>query len=550
MVEHELSALAFPTLSAERLEALERCAGATREHFQRGDVLFEVGEREFRFFVVLSGEVEIVDPSGDEPRTVVVHGPGQFTGDVSHITGNPAIVRAVARVESEVLAITDQRLHEVLSQCTGGLADVVLQAFLARRQLLRDSGAYIGLRVVGSRYSQDAFRIRDFLTANRVLHTWMDLEGDPSVASLLERFDVSPEETPIVCCSGGFLLRNPSDRELAEAIGIRRPLRKRVFDLAVIGAGPAGLAAAVYGASEGLRTVVLEGRAPGGQAGRSMRIENYLGFPTGITGGELTDRAVMQAQRFGAQLTVPAPALSLDFDGGAAVIGLEGGESVTARCLLIATGAEYRRLPAEGCERFEGRGVYYAATPMEVVACRGAHAVVVGGGNSAGQAVIYLSGEAAQVTLVIRGADLRAGMSSYLAQRIEHTANVDVLVETTVERMHGDLQLAAVDLRHRRTGAEHTLETPALFSFIGAVPRTDWLPDAIETDSRGFLRTGPDLATSPRWPLRRPPHLLETTQPAVFAAGDVRAGSTKRVASAVGEGAMAVQLVHQVLAER
>jgi thioredoxin reductase (NADPH) len=336
---------------------------------------------------------------------------------------------------------------------------------------------------------------------------------------------------------------------LAEALGIRQHLEPTIYELVVVGAGPAGLAAAVYGGSEGLRTIVLERYGPGGQAGRSMRIENYLGFPMGITGGELADRAVVQANKFGAQLPVPTPVVRLEFDNAYSLLNVEGGETITAKCLLIATGADYRRLAAEGCEQFEGSGVFYAATATEAPLCHGADVVVVGGGNSAGQAAVFLASIARKVYLVIRGDNLYKDMSAYLARRIELTENIEILLNTEVRRMSGNSHLGEVELVNNKTGETRTIKTPALFSFIGATPRTDWLPPEIEKDSKAFVQTGPNLKNSSRWNARREPFLLETSRPGVFAAGDVRANSVKRVASAVGEGAMAVQFVHQYLKE-
>jgi thioredoxin reductase (NADPH) len=430
------------------------------------------------------------------------------------------------------------------------VGDVILQAFIARRQLLRNSDSFTGARVIGSRYGHDTFRIRDFLSRNRILYTFFDLESDPEVAHLLDRLGVKPEETPVVAWGCKLVLKNPTNAELARTFGISKPVDAEVYDLAIVGAGPGGLAAAVYGASEGLRTVVLEHTAPGGQAGASMRIENYLGFPTGITGAELAERAVVQASKFGALLSAGEAVVALSFEGGGyPVLALEGGEKVTAKCLLIVTGAAYRKLDVEGCERFESRGVYYAATPNEAQVCRDQEVVVVGGGNSAGQAVVYLATFARRVHLVIRKPDLYANMSAYLARRIETTPNVEVHLSSVVRRMDGDGHLGSVQIENLATGEVETVSTPALFSFIGAVPRTDWLPEEIERDPKGFVVTGPALANSPRWKPRRPPFLLETTRPGVFAAGDVRSGSVKRVASAVGEGAMAVQFVHEYLKE-
>jgi thioredoxin reductase (NADPH) len=345
------------------------------------------------------------------------------------------------------------------------------------------------------------------------------------------------------------LLRNPSNQRLADAIGVHRPLAQTVYDLLVVGAGPAGLAAAVYGASEGLETALLDCNAPGGQAGSSMRIENYLGFPTGVSGAELADRASLQANKFGARLSVPTRATRLCFQNGYAMLQAGDGEPITAKCLLIATGAQYRRLDVEGCARFEGTGVYYAATQAEALLCQARPVIVAGGGNSAGQAAVFLAGYASRVLLAIRGDNLNKNMSSYLVRRIERTANIEVLRNATIRRMNGNGHLESVDLVVGVARQQRTVETPAVFSFIGVTPRTDWLPPQIERDAKGFVRTGAALAQSPQWKTARMPFLLETSQPGVFAAGDVRSGSVKRVASAVGEGAMSVQFVHEYLKE-
>jgi thioredoxin reductase (NADPH) len=552
MVVHDLNQLAFPTLDATQVAELARCSGATFQRHEGGETLIEVGDRDFQFHVVTSGAIEIFDVSGDAPREITVHGPGQFTGDVSHLTGNASVIRAVTRGTTEVHAVSGAALRDMLNRCPV-LADIVLQAFIARRQLMRESKSFVGLRVIGSRYSHDTFRIRDFLTKNRVLFTWLDLELDPDVGRLLAQFGVSEDETPVVACAQRLLLRNPTNLQLAEEIGLRKHVEKRVFDLAIVGAGPAGLAAAVYGASEGLSTILLDGIAAGGQAGTSMRIENYLGFPTGITGNELADRAALQANRFGAHLSIPSPVVSLSFDGRYPILTLEDEETVVAKCLLIATGAQYRRLGVEDCERYEGCGVYYAATPNEAQMCHGAEVVVVGGGNSAGQAAVYLSAQARKVYHLIRGDDLNKDMSSYLVRRVEQTENIELLRNTEVKRMHGESHISAVDIQNRRTGEETRIEIAALFSFIGAVPRTEWLPKEIETDSRGFVLTGSAvkgaLKSASQGPTTRDPFLLETSRRGVFAAGDVRAGSVKRVASAVGEGSMAIQFVHEYLKE-
>jgi thioredoxin reductase (NADPH) len=547
MPEHNLKSIAFPVFDAEQIARVANCTTVRPKLYQDGETLIKGGERCLKFYIVKSGRVEILDVSGDEPKTITIHEKGEFTGDISHLTGTPAIFSAIARGDTEVFEITGEALRHMLNQCPG-LGDIILQAFIARRQLLRESPDFTGLRVIGSRYSPDTFRIRDFLSKNRVLFTWVDLETDPQVDRLLKQFHVTEADTPVVACSHLLLLRNPSNQKLDE-IGIHRPLARTVYDLLVVGAGPAGLAAAVYGASEGLETALLDSTAPGGQAGSSMRIENYLGFPTGVSGAELTERAVLQANKFGARLSVPIRATRLCFENGYAILEAAGTQPIVAKCLLIATGAQYRRLHVEGCERYEGRGVYYAATPAEALLCQARPVIVVGGGNSAGQAAVFLAGHASRVFLVIRGDDLNKNMSSYLVRRIEQTANIDVLRNTVIQRMNGNGHLESVDLVVGGAGQQRTLETPAVFSFIGVTPRTDWLPAQIERDAKGFVRTGPALAQSPQWKTARMPFLLETSQPGVFAAGDVRSGSVKRVASAVGEGAMSVQFVHEYLKE-
>ena len=546
MAEHDLRSVAFPKLDESQLAALDRCPLTKLAQYRDGEKLFKAGDRDFKFYVIKSGKVEIVDESGDTPRTIAVQGPGEFTGDVAQLTGGPAIVNAIARGDCEVYEVSPEALRKLINDHPD-LGDIIVQTFIARRQLLSESGEFVGVRVIGSRYSRDTFRVREFLAKNRVPFTWFDLEADSRVKELLTRFGVSQNDTPVVTWGNKLILRNPSDHELADALGIRRPLQQTTYDLVVVGAGPAGLAAAVYGASEGLNTIVLERVGPGGQAGRSMRIENYLGFPTGITGSQLAERAALQANKFGAQISVPTPATALTFDQAYSVLQLDGQETIVAKCVLIATGADYRRLTVEGCERFEGCGVYYAATPIEAQMCRDSEVVVVGGGNSAGQAAVFLAGQVRKLYLVIRGDDLYKSMSSYLACRIEDTPNIEVLRNTEVRRLNGNGCLTSVELADNKTGETRTTKTPALFSFIGAIPRCDWIPPEIERDDKGFVRTGLSVAQSPHWTAKRQPFLLETSRPGVFAAGDVRAGSIKRVASAVGEGAMTVQFVHEYL---
>jgi thioredoxin reductase (NADPH) len=549
MADQDLHASAFPRLDAAQLAALETCPRSRLEHHHDGEKLFEAGQCDCNVYVIKTGAVEIVDDAGDEAKVVATLGPGEFTGEVAQLTGGPAIFSGVARGECDAFEVSNDALREILN-LHPDLGDVILRAFMARRHLLHERRDFTGLRVIGSRYSKDTLRVREFLAKNLVPFTWMDLEDEPEVKQFLEQAGLTEADTPAVTWGRKLLLRNPSNEELADALALRRPLAHTVYDLAVVGAGPAGLAAAVYGASEGLNTVVLERDAPGGQAGRSMRIENFLGFPTGITGRELTENAVVQANKFGAHLPVAMPVRSLSFDNEYAVLHLDDGQTVSAKCLLIATGADYRRLEVEECERFEGCGVYYAATPVEAQLCKGSEVVVVGGGNSAGQATVFLAGQVREVHLVVRGGDLYEHMSSYLAKRIEETPNVEVLLHTEVRGMSGDRCLREVEVLDNETGERRTFETPALFSFIGATPRTDWLPPEIEKDEKGFVRTGASLASSPAWTARRQPYLLETARAGVFAAGDVRSGSAKRVASAVGEGSMAVMFVHAHLKQR
>jgi thioredoxin reductase (NADPH) len=536
MAEQALHAVAFPHLDDAALAALERCAAPVRKRYRDGATLIEAGDSNARFFVILSGRIEILDPGEEPPKSLAILGPGEFTGEASHLTGGRSFVTAVARGEVEVYEVAPEALRILLERCPQ-VGDVILQAFMARRQILREPGRYSGVRVIGSRYSRDTFRIRDFLSKNRVPFRWFDLESDRDVNRLLARFGVRSEETPVVAMGNKLLLRNPTDEQLGEALGIRRPLQQHVFDLVIVGAGPSGLAAAVYGASEGLDTLVLERTAPGGQAATSMRIENYLGFPTGLTGGELMERGVLQAEKFGAAMTVPLAVTELVFDGEYPRLRVEDGSDVATKCLLIASGAQYRKLAVEGCEAFEGAGVFYAATPNELQVCRGQDVAVVGAGNSAGQACVYLAANTRKVYLLVRGDSLYKSMSAYLAKRIEETENIEVMLNTNVTRMSGNTCLSEVEVRNDKTGERRTLHVAALFSFIGAAPRTEWLKNEIATDDHGFVRTGPGVAESGA--------LLETNRRGVFAAGDVRSGSIKRVASAVGEGAMSVQFAHE-----
>jgi thioredoxin reductase (NADPH) len=480
---------------------------------------------------------------------MLVHEPGEFTGDIANLTGRTSNVDAVAKGETEVYEVCESDLRQIISE-RPNLSDLILQTFITRAQALNESEHFTGLRVIGSRLSPDTFRIRDFLSKNHVVYTYFDVETDPEVEALLKSFDLKESDTPVVGFGYDWFLHNPSNEELAQRIGIKQELsRNEIYDLAIVGGGPAGLAAAVYSASEGLTTIVLEEIATGGQAATSSKIENYLGFPTGLSGTELAERATIQAEKFGAQLSIPSEVTKLVFDNNLSILHLENGEQVKAKATIIACGADYRKLEVEGRELFDGAGVYYAATIMESQHCGGDRIAVVGGGNSAGQAAVFLSGNARKVLLLIRDDDLNQTMSNYLIERIEGTENIDVLPNTEIIKMFGEKHLEAVELKNNKTGDARKIRLSGVFSFIGATPRTCWLPPEIEIDEKGFIKTGSQVSTSRQWALKRPPFFLESSRPGIFAAGDVRSGSVKRVASAVGEGAMALQFVHEYLKE-
>jgi thioredoxin reductase (NADPH) len=538
------AALAFPSLTPAEIDAL-RPFGNERD-VAVGDVLFAEGARDFCFFVVLAGDVEIVEHSSGAERLVVTHTPGQFTGDVDMLTGRASLVTGRAVTNGRVLALDGAALREAV-RALPEVGERLLKAFLQRRVLLLQNH-FSGLRVIGSRFSPDAHRIRDFATRNQVPFTWIDVERDDRAEALLEHFGVKPDETPIVIFNGEMLTR-PSNNELALRVGLEAAVASDdLYDLAIVGAGPAGLAAAVYAASEGLNTILFDSAASGGQAGTSSRIENYLGFPTGISGADLTRNATLQAQRFGARLSVPDRVVGLRLDRGHRVLVLENGAEIRSRCVLVASGVEYGRLDIEGLRDFEGAGVYYAATEMEASLCRGDEVVVVGGGNSAGQAVVFLSRYAKTVHVVLRSTDLGKSMSRYLVDRVQCLPNVVVHYACEISALSGNGHLSGVHLGFR-DGRSLEIATHALFLFIGAAPHTGWLRGCVQLDAKGFVLTGHGLVASELdgevWgAIGRTPALLETSLPGVFAAGDARAGSMKRVASAVGEGAMSVSLVH------
>jgi thioredoxin reductase (NADPH) len=539
-------AVVFPILTDSELAVL--AALGTRQPVDEGEYLYREGDPTYDFYVILSGVVEVAVHSDGEERIINRQGPGRFLGELNLLTGERVYLSARVVEPGEVIVMPRAALQHVIAT-NPGLGDTILAAFLARRSGLL-SGASAALRVVGSRFSPELLRVREFLARNVIPHEWLDPERDATVERLLREFAVTPGELPVVIASGS-VLRHPTPGVLAQYLGLTiESLPERCFDLVVVGAGPAGLAAAVYGASEGLRTLVVEMVAVGGQAGTSSRIENYLGFPTGISGGDLTQRAVVQAEKFGAHLTSPCAAASLREEVGHLVVRLSDGTDVAGRAVIVASGARYRRLDAARLADFEGNGVYYAATEMEARLCAGSPVVVAGGGNSAGQAALFLAESGSPVTVVIRGHDLDASMSRYLIDRIEADARIDVQTNTRIASLDGDRTLTSV--RVATEGVDAVLPCVALFSFIGADPTADWLSGCAALDERGFVLTDRSLGEEHldgRWEaLGRRPLPFETSYPGLFAVGDVRAGSTKRVAAAVGEGSAAVRSVHEYLA--
>ncbi|MET0886870.1 MAG: FAD-dependent oxidoreductase [Mycetocola sp.] len=528
---------AYPRLADEQIRLLS--SYGQRKRLAKGSTLFCEGDRDCGLFVVLDGRVRVVqDHNPEGPRVIAVHGRGRFVGDLSMLTGQAVYVTAVAQTDVEVLEIVYDRLKEAVTQ-SQTLGDLILRAFILRRSIHADLG--IGLRIIGSRYSADTRRLRDFASRNRVPYRWEDLEKDAAAESTLRALDISPDETPIVIWKGHRVLRNPSNTELAELLGLREDAAPRdAVDILVVGAGPAGLAAAVAAASEGLSTVVLDAIATGGQAGTSSQIENYLGFPAGISGAELADRAVVQARKFGAAFMIPGEAQSLDRIDGHFVVGLTDGAHVEAHTVVLATGVRFRRLSLPDMDRFEGPSVYYAATESEARFCRGEPVVIVGGGNSAGQAALFLARTATDVNLVIRHDDLNRDMSRYLAERIISAPRVHVWSNSEVCEVHGGRRLEEVVVRDLRTDERRPLRATALFVLIGSEPHTRWLRGAIVLDGRGFVMTGAGVGGD---------RMFETSSAGIFAIGDVRSGSVKRVASAVGEGAVAVRLVYEHLVQ-
>jgi thioredoxin reductase (NADPH) len=537
----------FPTLTAAQIARV--AAHGRRRSIARGEVLVEVGDKVVPFFVVVSGEVQVLRPSEATETLIVTHGPGQFSGEGNMITGRRSLARARVSEPGEVIELDRDQLL-ALVQTDAELSEILMRAFILRRVELiaHELGDVV---VIGSTHCAGTLRVKEFLTRNGHPYHYMDLDRDPDAQEMLDRFHVSAADVPVLICRGDAVLKNPGNQRIAECLGFNDAINQtHVRDLVVVGAGPAGLAAAVYGASEGLDVLVLESNVPGGQAGSSSRIENYLGFPAGISGEELTGRAYAQAQKFGAQVTIAKGATGLACDRQAYRVQIDDGPRVPARAVIIATGVEYRKPALENVSQFEGAGVYYGATPMEAQVCAGEDVIVVGGGNSAGQAAVFLAPTVKRVHMLVRGDGLADTMSRYLIRRIEGNPAIELHTRTEIVGLEGDTHLEGVRWRDNRNGEVET-RIRHVFMMTGALPNTRWLNGCVALDGKGFIKTGPDLSpddlAAAGWPLTRPPYLLETSRPGVFAVGDVRGGNIKRVASAVGEGSIAVAFVHQVL---
>jgi len=538
----------FPVLSAAQLERVVPVG--TRRSVRRGDVLVDIGQKAVPLFVVLSGEIEVLMPSEAGEEVIVAHRPGQFTGEGNMITGRRALARLRVSSDGEVTELTrDQVLS--LVQTDAELSEILMRAFILRRGELI-AGGFGDVVVVGSLHCAGTLRVKEFLTRNGHPHHYIDLDRDADAQELLDRFRVSAADVPVLICRGDTVLRNPSNQQIADCLGFNDAIdRTHLRDLVIVGAGPAGLAAAVYGASEGLDVLVVESNTPGGQAGSSSRIENYLGFPTGIAGLELIGRAWAQAQKFGAEIMTAAGATRLTCETQPYAVAIDGGNRVPTRVVIIATGAEYRKPAIDNAMRFEGAGLYYAATAMEAQLCGHDEIIIVGGGNSAGQAAVFLAQTARRVNVLVRGAGLADTMSRYLIRRIEDHPAIVLRTQTEIVALEGNLSVERVGVRDNRTGNVATLDISHVFMMTGAVPNTRWLEGCVVLDGKGFIKTGPELSpedlAGAGWPLPRSPYLLETSRPGVFAVGDVRSGNIKRVASAVGEGSIAIALAHQVL---
>jgi thioredoxin reductase (NADPH) len=540
----------FPTLTAVQIERI--AAHGRVRPIRPGEVLIEAGDHIVPFFVVTKGQVEVVRPSGTTETLVAVHGPGQFTGEVNMLSGRPALLRTRVRESGEVIELDRERLL-ALVQTDSQLGEIIMRAFIVRRVELIAHG--IGdVVLLGSNYCSATLRVKEFLTRNGHPYSYIDLDRDDGVQDLLDRFHVGGADVPVVICRGEVVLRSPTNQQIADCLGFNEAIdQTQIRDVVIVGAGPAGLAAAVYAASEGLDVLVLETNSPGGQAGSSSKIENYLGFPTGISVQALAGRAYTQAQKFGAQVMITKGAKQLACDSKPYAIEIDDGLQVPARTVIIATGAAYRKPSIENLRQFENAGVYYGATFMEAQLCRGEEVAVVGGGNSAGQAAVFLAQTAKRVHMLVRSGGLAESMSRYLIRRIEQNPAIVLRTNTEIVALEGSNHLERVSWRDDKAGNTETHDIRHVFLMTGAVPGTKWLEGCVALDAKGFIKTGPDLSqedlAAAHWPLARAPHLLETSLPGVFAVGDVRGGNIKRVASAVGEGSIAISFVHRALQE-
>ncbi|MET0974488.1 MAG: FAD-dependent oxidoreductase [Leifsonia sp.] len=538
---------AYPRLTPLQMQALSEVG--TTASVSDGQVLARAGEPLGSFFVVLEGRVMVYegdpelrqgeprDVAGSADAQIAIHGPGRFVGDIGLLEGQPSFATIVAVERGRVLEVPLEDLKRLVTN-DPSIGDVILRAYLIRRSMAIGYGT--GLRVIGSRFSPDTRRLLDFAARNRVPHRLLDVEEDPAAEAIVRRIGLGVDETPVVIVSGSRILRNPSIVEVSRALGLRTSRPPATTDLLVVGAGPAGLAATVYAASDGLSVVLSDAIATGGQAARSARIENYLGFPSGISGAELADRANLQVVKFGATLFAPSTAQELTSDGGALEVRFSDGTSVLSRAVVVASGMQYNRLDVENLDRLEYTSVYYAATINEARECGADPVAVVGGGNSAGQAAVFLAGTASRVHLIVRAKDLTASMSRYLIAQVESHPRISVHRQTVVARANGTTRLESIIVEHLASGEREEIATAFLFVFIGASPATSWLGPGIERDERGYLITGPRTSGSRR-------HELETSVPGVFAVGDVRSGSVKRMSAAIGEGASAIGMVHQHL---
>jgi thioredoxin reductase (NADPH) len=538
----EQHALWFPKLSDAQIDQL--ASSSVPRQVNPREILFDQGTSDRGVFVVLSGSIEIIGVSNGVESVLTTLAPGEFTGEVTQLSGRRSLVLCRACESSTLLEIDRSNLRRVM-QTDAALGDLFLSAFLLRRVYLIANSVGDAV-LIGSNHSSDTLRLRTFLGRNGHPYTYLDVDLDADIQIVLDQFSIRVTDIPVLICRGQLVLRNPSNAETAACFGLNAGIDQvGVYDLIVIGAGPSGLAAAVYGASEGLSVLVLESNAPGGQAGASSRIENYLGFPLGISGQELANRAFVQAEKFGAQISIARTACGLKCLRPPYEVELDDGGSVQGRTIIIATGSRYRKLDLPNLEQFEGVGIYYGATQVEAPMCRGNEVAIVGGGNSAGQAAVFLAGFAKHLYLLVRGPGLVETMSRYLISRIEASREITVKTWTAIEALEGNAHLERIRWRNVQTGASVTHDIRHLFLMTGADPNTAWLGGCLALDAKRFIRTGTEIATE--WPLRRTPFLLETSLPGIFAVGDIRANSVKRVASAVGEGSMAVQFVHKIL---